>query len=237
MLRRKKKKQRQKSIENFESLFATQPSPSSSRLPPPPPPLPPPPSVFHALFPSNKGKTRKALATPPPPPPVPPPPAAQRETRATPPAFSESTTNLFTINRSRTRVTTTLNYESSDDNINSGSQSPLIPIPPPPPPPPFKVQPWRFAVSGDYVRVKSTNSWRHGTPDIEDFEGDDEASVSGTTESPNASSGATSPAFCPSPDVNTKADNFIARFRAGLNLETMNSVKQRRSNLAPKRTG
>lgn len=238
-LKMKRKKQRQKSIENLESFLASQPLPSSSRLPPPPPPPPPPPSVLRTLFTSKKGKTRKAIPAPPPPPPAPPPPpTAQRKTEARPSAFSQSTANLITMNRSHTSVTATLNYESSDDNINSGGLSPLIPIPPPPPPPPFKVQPWKFAVRGDYVRIKSTNSWRHHSPDTEDDEGNDEASVSGTTESPsNASSGATSPAFCPSPDVDTKADNFIARFRAGLSLEKMNSMKQRRSNLAPERTG
>ncbi|KAI3414863.1 uncharacterized protein J3R85_015787 [Psidium guajava] len=237
-LKMKRKKQRQKSTENFESLLASQPLPSSSRLPPHPPPPPPPPSVFHTLFPSKKGKTRKALPAPPPPPPVPPSPAAQHKSRERPPAFSQSTANLIAINKSHAPMTTTLNYESSDDNINSGSLSPLIPIPPPPPPPPFKVLPLKFAVRGDYVRIKSTNVWHHGSPDTEDDEGDDEASVSGMTESPsNASSEATSPAFCPSPDVDTKADNFIARFRAGLNLEKANSLKQRRSNLAPERTG
>lgn len=31
--------------------------------------------------------------------------------------------------------------------------------------------------------------------------------------------------FCPSPDVNNKAEMFIAQFRAGLKLEKLNSIK------------
>uniref|UniRef100_A0A9I9D4Z0 Uncharacterized protein n=3 Tax=Cucumis melo TaxID=3656 RepID=A0A9I9D4Z0_CUCME len=33
--------------------------------------------------------------------------------------------------------------------------------------------------------------------------------------------------FCESPDVNSKADNFIERFREGLKLERMNSIKEK----------
>lgn len=33
--------------------------------------------------------------------------------------------------------------------------------------------------------------------------------------------------FCPSPDVNDKADLFIARFRAGLKLEKLNSLREK----------
>lgn len=47
-------------------------------------------------------------------------------------------------------------------------------------------------------------------------------------ESPEAVDGganAGSSLFCPSPDVNTKADNFIARLRDEWRLEKMNSIK------------
>lgn len=33
--------------------------------------------------------------------------------------------------------------------------------------------------------------------------------------------------FCPSPDVNNKAEMFIARFRAGLKLEKLNSIREK----------
>lgn len=33
--------------------------------------------------------------------------------------------------------------------------------------------------------------------------------------------------FCPSPDVDNKADLFIARFREGLKLEKLNSIREK----------
>lgn len=42
------------------------------------------------------------------------------------------------------------------------------------------------------------------------------------------SSGGRSSVFCPSPDVNTKADNFIARLRDEWKLEKMNSMRQKK---------
>ncbi|MCI00187.1 verprolin-like, partial [Trifolium medium] len=60
-LRGKKKKQRQKSVENFESIQNSQSSPIVSQPPPPPPP---PPSVFHSLFSSNKSKHKKHYHVP-----------------------------------------------------------------------------------------------------------------------------------------------------------------------------
>ncbi|KAJ0007698.1 hypothetical protein Pint_28999 [Pistacia integerrima] len=84
---------------------------------------------------------------------------------------------------------------------------------------------WKFEeVEGDFVRLKSNND--------SDF---DEANAEESSSPPEAADFATSsPLFCPSPDVDTKADNFIARFRAGLHLEKMNSIKERgKSNLGP----
>lgn len=101
----------------------------------------------------------------------------------------------------------------------TGSESPLMPIPPPPPPPPFKMPAWKFVKRGDYVRMASNIS-------ISSDEPDDDQDVAQSGKS-NGSM------FCPSPDVDTKADDFISRFRAGLKLEKMNSVKRGRSNLGP----
>ncbi|KAJ1401022.1 hypothetical protein SESBI_29032 [Sesbania bispinosa] len=53
----KKKKQRQRSVENFESILKSEPFPLASQPPPPPPP--PPPSVFNNLFSSKKSKHKK----------------------------------------------------------------------------------------------------------------------------------------------------------------------------------
>ncbi|KAF2595381.1 hypothetical protein F2Q70_00045338 [Brassica cretica] len=77
---------------------------------------------------------------------------------------------------------------------------------------------WKFVKRGDYVRMASNVS-------ISSEEPDDDPDV--------AQSSSVGSMFCPSPDVDTKADDFIARFRAGLKLEKMNSVKRGRSNLGP----
>ncbi|KAF8025779.1 hypothetical protein BT93_F2571 [Corymbia citriodora subsp. variegata] len=209
------------------------------------PPAAPPKPAFHPMEESNGGKRERdrkkqrkksienlesLLASQPPPssshlrPAV----AAQRKTRAKPPPFSQSTANLININKSRTPLTTTPNYESSDDSINSGSQSPSILIPPSPPP--LKVEPWNFDWYCEHLGINSTNTWRHGMPDTKS----DEASVSGMNGSPgNASLEEMSPAFCSSPDVDVKAHNFIVKIRYELKQEMMNSMKKRRSNLAP----
>ncbi|OMO66162.1 hypothetical protein COLO4_30709 [Corchorus olitorius] len=113
------------------------------------------------------------------------------------------------------------NIKGAEESVESGNESPLNPIPPPPPPPPFKMPPLKFEVHGDYVRLKSIRS---GSPDF-----DDPLSGEGSPSDGNGNSTG-GPLFCPSPDVDTKADNFIARFRAGLKLEKLNSVKGR-SNL------
>lgn len=119
-----------------------------------------------------------------------------------------------------------------DEAANSGGDSPLMSrIPPPPPLPPFRMPELKFAVHGDFVRIKSNNSSRSGSPDFDD-EGEDSPTNESSPLSGNESPAR--PVFCPSPDVNTKADTFIARFRAGLRLEKINSVNERgRSNLGP----
>ena len=121
--------------------------------------------------------------------------------------------------------------------MNRGNESPLIPIPPPPPPPPFKMPEWKFVRHGDFVRIKSDNSSRSESPDLDDSEesGSKETSPMARSGGVAAMEGGESPAhtFCPSPDVNTKADTFIARFRAGLRLEKVNSANGRKSTLGP----
>ncbi|PWA63963.1 hypothetical protein CTI12_AA341270 [Artemisia annua] len=116
-----------------------------------------------------------------------------------------------------------MSFFNGIDDSSSGGESPMSRIPPPPPMPPFKMPDWKFPVEGDYVRVQSTLSSECGSPDRD-----------GSPLSAMASPG---PAFCPSPDVDTKADTFIARFRAGLKLEKINSFNQnqssRMSNLGP----
>ena len=218
-LRRKKKKQRQKSVENFDNILNSQPSPSlplhpPPSPPPPPPPLPPPPSVFHNFFTSKKGKIKKVHSVSPPPP----------KAKARKPPLPVNTRS----------------FNSGDDNASSGNESPLNPIPPPPPPPPpFKMRPWKFELQGDYVRIKSTNSSRSGSPDSDNGEDSPtkETGQLGSEAVMDGGDSTTMPMFCSSPDVDTKADSFIAKFRADLMMQKMNSFKEkqgrRRSNLGP----
>ncbi|XAR49910.1 hypothetical protein NMG60_11004093 [Bertholletia excelsa] len=217
-----KKKQRRKSVDNFETFFQLQYPPISPPQPksqhPPPPPPPPPPSVLHNLFSSKKGKSKKIVSIPPPPPP-PPIKASHASRTMRGPARSGARETPLPVKTS--------SFNSTEDNYNSGGnsplagcESPLIPIPPPPPPPPFKMPGWKFVVQGDYVRVDSMNSSRSGSPDLDDVD-------SPRSEVSTDGEGVAPPLFCPSPDVDTKADMFIAKFRAGLKLQKNNSIRQR----------
>ncbi|XP_010416047.1 PREDICTED: wiskott-Aldrich syndrome protein family member 2-like [Camelina sativa] len=205
-LRRKKKKQRQQSIDGLDLLFGSDP-PLVYTMPQPPPPPPPPPPFLQGLFSSKKGKSKRTNNSNPPPPP-PPPPERRYESRASITKLRKAPVESRTSKPNPpARVT---------QFIGTGSESPLLPIPPPPPPPPFKMPAWKFVKRGDYVRMASDISISSDEPD----ESDVAQSAGGSM-------------FCLSPDVDTKADDFIARFRAGLKLEKMNSAKRGRSNLGP----
>ncbi|KAK6911937.1 Protein of unknown function DUF761, plant [Dillenia turbinata] len=204
---KKKKKQRQKSVENFEKLLSaftpktkskTRPPPS----PPPPPPPPPPPSVFHNLFSSKKSKTKKNSTDP-----------LQQNSY---PSKSSTTISQIAREPPLPQKSTAIVTET-EDNLGIGNESPLIPIPPPPPP--FKTPYWSFVVQGDYVRLKSFDNSRSNSP--ETVEGGDGA------DPPSTPPRTAHMQFCPSPDVDTKADTFIARFKAGLRLEKINSIKEK----------
>ncbi|KAG4945146.1 hypothetical protein JHK87_041153 [Glycine soja] len=110
-------------------------------------------------------------------------------------------------------------YASEENVVVTGNDSPLISIPPPPPPPPFKMPAWKFRVQGDFVRIDGISSW---SSDLEDE----------IVESPSSEDGGAPEIllFYPSPDVDTKADTFIERFRAGLREEKKGI---RTSNLRP----
>ncbi|CAA7043053.1 unnamed protein product [Microthlaspi erraticum] len=209
-LRRKKKKQRQQSIDGLDLLFGSDPYSMPQQSPPHPPPPPPPPPFFQGLFSSKKGKSKRTYSIPPPPPP-PPPPERKFEQRASVTKIRKSPLESRTSkpNPPPAKVT---------QFVGTGSESPLMPIPPPPPPPPFKMPAWKFVKRGDYVRMASNIS----------ISSDDDSDVPQSADGKPAGN-----LFCPSPDVDTKADDFIARFRAGLKLEKINSAKRGRSNLGP----
>ncbi|XP_068304273.1 uncharacterized protein [Pyrus communis] len=231
-LRKSRKKQRQKSVENFETLLASASSAPSSALPPPSPPPPPPPlpppSVFPNLFSSKKSNKPKKTIHPIPQPPSPPPLPR-----------INSTGRLSQIRPTMTtqkplppvKVTSFINRD--DENANSGGESPSVGIPPPPPLPPFSIPVTKYAEHGDFVRIKSNDSSLSGSPDLDDSDQDSVPSPTTGSKTPSESGESPTKAmFCPSPDVNTKADTFIARFRASLKLEKMNSARGR-SNLGP----
>ncbi|XP_018442945.1 uncharacterized protein LOC108814811 [Raphanus sativus] len=170
---------------------------------PPHPPPPPPPPPFFQGLFSSKKGKSKRTYSNPPPPP-PPPPHRNFQSRASAASIRKAPME---------------SNPPAEVTRFTGSESPLLPIPPPPPPPPFKMPAWKFVKRGDYVRMASNIS-------ISSDEHEDDQDVAQTGKS-NGSM------FCPSPDVDTKAEDFIARIRAGLKLEKMNSVKRGRSNLGP----
>ncbi|XP_009616043.1 uncharacterized protein LOC107827416 [Nicotiana tabacum] len=233
-LYQKKRKNRSKSVDNFDALLhKSEPPPlhyhewpETFITTPPPPPA----SLFQNLFTSKKAR-RKRNAPPPPPPPPPP-------VRVAPVRISRPKSQNAPITRTPAPKPVKIrSFDSVEENSNSGGNSPLIPIPPPPPPPPFyRKNAWKFVVQGDYVRIDSTVSSRSGSPEPEDI---DSAESIPTAEyvGGDRTAFAPSPLFCPSPDVNTKAENFISKFRAGLKLEKINSFNKNEgrglSNLGP----
>ncbi|KAB2007898.1 hypothetical protein ES319_D10G062300v1 [Gossypium barbadense] len=222
-LRRKKKKQRQRSVENLDEFFNLATLPLYPPPSPPPPPPPPPLPSFYNIFSSKKNKARKHHSTSPPPtlPPSMEARASKREPNKPP---------VTTIQKPPLPVKIR-NVNNVEENVESGNESPFNTIPPPPPPPPFKMPAWKFEVHGDFVRLKSINSSRSGSPDLDDpLSGESSPADGNKTGRVDGGESMAGPLFCPSPDVNTKADHFIARFRAGLKLEKINSVKGR-SNL------
>ncbi|PSS15491.1 Zinc finger protein [Actinidia chinensis var. chinensis] len=212
---------------------------SVSTQPPPPPPPPPPPSVFDNLFRSGgKSKRFQSVSTPPPPPPPPPLSlfnnifktgsrskhfhSVPTPPRPPPPAPDSS--------RPRNRTTTgrpplpskASSYYGRDENVNSGAQSPLIPIPPPPPP--FSMPAAKFDARGDFVRIRSAHSSRCSSPDLEDV---DLSSSKASSDRNGGDQVGLGPVTCPSPDVNMKADSFIARLKDEWRLEKMNSMREK----------
>ncbi|KAL2534165.1 serine/arginine repetitive matrix protein 1-like [Abeliophyllum distichum] len=226
---KKKKKQRQRSVDNLDSLVHQTQTPALHfQLPPPaPPPPPPPPSVFHNLFSSKKPKRKgHIIVGPRNPAPIPPPSPPKAELEPKPsaqivPITTHNPPEPIKMNR----------FENVYENSNSGGESP--PVPMPPPPPFFKAPAWKFVMEGDYVRIDSNASSRSGSPEPDDVDSDITPS---SIQDGDTSPFHPSPAFCPSPDVNTKAESFITNFRAKLKLEKVDSMNKRElglSNLGP----
>ncbi|CAL0324067.1 unnamed protein product [Lupinus luteus] len=207
-LKGKKKKQRHRSLENFDRIL-NYPKPHSTLPSQPPPPQlsppPPPPSVFESLFSSKKTKHKKTHIS------------------------SSKTEPVKGVTTLKPRMRES--FYTLKETVSTSNESPLnIPIPPPPPPPPFNMPAWKFKVKGDFVIIDSISSTSNDFPDLEEV-----------VESPNATNEVNEcninddgepeiPLFYQIPDVDIKANTFIAKFRAGLRMENMNSIK---SNLGP----
>ncbi|KAL3535568.1 hypothetical protein ACH5RR_004029 [Cinchona calisaya] len=204
---------------------------TSSAPPPPPPPPPPPSSILNTFFKhgskSRRFKSENSAPPPRPPPPPPPPPleaSSKRKSKYTQSQTPTAPPEPFQRRPSSTKKpplpakTSTIYYE---DNINSGAQSPLIPMPPPPPP--FSMPDFKFVARGDFVRIRSAHSSRCSSPDLEDVD----VMWVKSSEGIDGSDSIGPSVFCPSPDVNLKADSFIARLKDEWRLEKMNSVKEK----------
>ncbi|XP_061365142.1 verprolin [Gastrolobium bilobum] len=230
-LKGKKKKQRQRSLENFERILNSKPPTTLPLHPPPPPPPPPPPSsVFHNLFSSKKSKHKKINSASPPPPP--------RHISSMRVYNKTEQVHGSVANLKPWMSNTREDFYALEENVVTGNESPLIPIPPPPPPPPFKMPAWKFRVQGDFVRIDSISSSSSGSPDLDEVVESPSIEASQRI-SPFSQDGGEREIllFHPSPDVDTKADTFIEKFRAGLRMEKMNSTKEKqgigKSNLRP----
>jgi len=226
--RKRKKKQKPKNdhdhhYDNVEELTDNATASPVTMTPPPPPP--PPPSVFHSIFRKSHGKSKKIHSVPappppppsrrtskskkhiPPPPPTPPPAPSRRKSHTKPPLPNKSSNFIETF--------------------NAGSQSPLIPVPPPLPP--FKMPAMKFAVRGDFVKIRSNQSSRSTSPEREHID----VEVTETIAVVNHNGDVTGPVFCPSPDVNAKAATFIARLRGEWRLQKLNSIKEKGNGSLP----
>lgn len=221
LYRKRKKKQKDKNIFHSERRSPTERRPP---LPPSPPPPPPPPSVFRGLFKkSSKNKRVHSEFAPPPPPPPPPVSLPSRSTKKkiqittppSPPPPPSSRQRNSTAYRRPPLPARVHNSYAENESIKSGGQSPLVTIPPPPKTTTEKVR-------GDTVGLRSSDTSCCGSPES------DNVDPSSSKETPEpAGRGGVGPAFCPSPDVNIKAANFIARLRGEWRLEKMNSVREK----------
>ncbi|KAJ7963219.1 putative Hydroxyproline-rich glycoprotein family protein [Quillaja saponaria] len=216
-----KNKKRQKIIENLEAIQKS-PVPPLTRSPPSRPP--PPPSMFHNL--PNRKKPKQKKIHPPKPQSVP-----VISTGMT--SKTNSNVRPFTAQKPpRQPIKEKLNSE------NASPESRMPPSSPPllsPPLPQFNIPAWKFRVEGDFIRVNSYNSSRSGSPDLKDGEGSSSSSKMGQSDGREGSSGSTTPLFCSSPDIDTKANNFIEKVNARLRLEKINS-RRAKLNLGPLET-
>lgn len=137
----KKKKQRHKSVENFQIIQNSEPATTmlNSSRPSPPPPS----SSFHNLLSLKQNKQKKLNSV------------SQLQHHVSSMPMSKTNDNEY--------------FSVLEEKVVTGNESPLISIPPPPPPPPpFKIPAWKFKVQGDFVRIDSIGSSSSGSADMDD---------------------------------------------------------------------
>ncbi|KAL3642901.1 hypothetical protein CASFOL_013716 [Castilleja foliolosa] len=204
--------------------------PTTSPSPPPPPPPLPPNWIFNSLIKTVGIKSKRFLQPPPIPPPPPPPstirkpmfknPITAPPAPPPPPQLPQSDPSQRRhLNIGKPPKPTKAKPQDYEDNkVFIAPPSPLIPLPPPPPP--FRMTKARFVAQGDFVRIRSAHSSRCSSPELEDFDVQSVKSDGGDSVGHSL--------LCPSPDVNLKADTFIARLRGEWRLEKINSVTEKR---------
>ncbi|KAF5743070.1 verprolin-like [Tripterygium wilfordii] len=223
--KRKKKRLKRKNPSDDYSDHAPEEPVYSTRPPPSPPP--PPPSVFHNLFrKGSKSKRIHSCSAPPSPPPPPPRSSKPKKSQTpTPPPPEAPQTPRPESSRRRPEGTTgrpplpTRTDRFYNETANNGGQSRLIQMPPLPPP----------LTRGDFVRTRSTHNSRCSSPELDDLYVSSTKGNPDTVNTMDGGDGVMESAFCPSPDVNVKAEAFIARLRDEWRLEKMNSAKENRN--------
>ncbi|KAK4432854.1 hypothetical protein Salat_1047600 [Sesamum alatum] len=210
----KKNGEKQKVEAGFSEIRSPPPPPAPP--PPPPPPASPPPPAPTSEFPEHrreklqrkKSGATKELAT-----------AIASLYKGQRKRKKKEKTPPPAELRPRREVNTGKPPKPTKRNTIIAPPSPLISTPPPPPPPPFRMPEVKFVARGDFVRIRSNHSSRCSSPELEDFDIMSVKSDGGDSMGPSIS--------CSSPDVNVKADTFIARLRGEWRLEKMNSVKEK----------
>ncbi|XP_047307896.1 uncharacterized protein LOC124911455 [Impatiens glandulifera] len=244
--RERKRKQKMRNLQSNQNESSL----SASKVPPPPPP-PPPPSIFYNLFKRGRKIKKMVNSAPPPPPPLP-----QRsvfnnlfKNGNVSKQFQSITGSALPLppssvikSKQLQLVSASAQYSIFNNTLQSGTEfkrfnsvsSPPSPKPPlisqktmnyndedqspavhiqlllPPPPPLSELE---LAEEIDRPSFGSP-------PDVEE----DVNSVS--SESTTAGRDVSGWMICPTPDVNMKADTFIARLRGEWKTEIMNSLRE-----------
>ncbi|CAN6456169.1 unnamed protein product [Victoria cruziana] len=246
-IRRSRQRSKDSSVMSFPSFGSRkkEKKKGSAAEIPAPPPLPPPPSLFRNLFANLKKEAKverrkvHSVSIPPPPPPPPPPPTTPYPRKGT------AEDAISGMKKEKTRKENADRRESSI--IRPSPLPPLAPVkgkhgaytfrrsssgggwfapasPLPPPPPPFLIFEQNTPMPSKYIKNETQLETEHGDT-VEKKQGREEG---------NGEDGGRPPSFCQSPDVNVKAERFIARIREGIRLEKMRSLRERKEREAMK---